>query len=239
MRLIYRPIETWPGPRTERRQSNPFDSSWTSTLDLLDRELRALNVDEAVLQVDSSTERDFRLDGQLRAGARLRSPAVILAFEAPGIGPLSYPCDTFDRNGYRDHGQEGWQINVRAIALGLEALRKVERYGIAGRGQQYTGWKQIGRGTPMLAGGKGMTRTEAARFLAEMAVVRVDDGFPERPWGPAHKGYHVLIVDPAEADRAYKIAAKRLHPDTPVTGSHDLFVKAQTARDVLAADPGT
>lgn len=33
-----------------------------------------------------------------------------------------------------------WQHNVRSIALGLEALRAVDRYGITKRGEQYAGF---------------------------------------------------------------------------------------------------
>jgi hypothetical protein len=39
-----------------------------------------------------------------------------------------------------------WQDNLRAIALGLEALRKVDRYGITKNSEQYTGWKQLEAG---------------------------------------------------------------------------------------------
>lgn len=35
---------------------------------------------------------------------------------------------------------ERWQHNVRSIALGLQALRAVDRYGISRRGQQYAGF---------------------------------------------------------------------------------------------------
>jgi hypothetical protein len=34
-----------------------------------------------------------------------------------------------------------WQHNVRSIALGLEALRAVDRYGISRRGEQYAGYR--------------------------------------------------------------------------------------------------
>ncbi|MFC7344498.1 hypothetical protein [Saccharopolyspora griseoalba] len=57
-------------------------------------------------------------------------------------GPLSYPCDTFTGPGGRS-----WQANVRAIALALEALRRVDRYGVAGHGEQYAGWRAIESGT--------------------------------------------------------------------------------------------
>lgn len=36
-----------------------------------------------------------------------------------------------------------WQDNLRAIALGLDALRRVQRYGIVKEDEQYTGWKQL------------------------------------------------------------------------------------------------
>lgn len=36
-----------------------------------------------------------------------------------------------------------WQDNLRAIALGMEALRKVARYGIVKGNEQYSGWKQL------------------------------------------------------------------------------------------------
>ena len=42
-------------------------------------------------------------------------------------------------------------------------MRKVERYGITKSGQQYTGWKQLGSGTPMPAA--EMTVEEAARVV--------------------------------------------------------------------------
>lgn len=111
--LLIKPIVQWPGEPTpwSRRQSAPFRSSWSSTLEVLERELRVISAKARVLQVDIA-ERYFRIDGYPRADARSNGPGVILTFDAFG-GSLSYPCDTFD----------DWQDNVRAIALALEALR--------------------------------------------------------------------------------------------------------------------
>src|SRR5947208_1880483 len=78
------------------------------------------------------TESDIRLDGRPRARAVASHPGVVLAFDSRH-GPLKYAVDTFDR----------WQDNLRAIALGLEHLRAVDRYGVTRRGEQYTGWRQI------------------------------------------------------------------------------------------------
>lgn len=145
MEMRIRPLVDWRGEFTaefDRRRhvfSRPKSSGqwgredipWSETLVLLDRELRELNADAIVLQI-SVTERDIRLDGQLRADARPSSPAVRLLFDSKH-GPLTYQCDKFAT----------WKDNVRAIALGLEALRKVARYGITEHGEQYKGWLQI------------------------------------------------------------------------------------------------
>jgi hypothetical protein len=98
---------------------------------LLERELRALRAKNIVIQA-AVTDQDIRNDGWLRANARPEHPGVILTFDSRH-GPLSYPCDAFN----------DWQANVRAIALALEALRKVDRYGVTKRGEQYTGWKAL------------------------------------------------------------------------------------------------
>lgn len=141
--LTIRPLTDWRGERTpayERkahnfsRPTNSYrrqDIPWSETLVLLDRELGFLNAEAIVLQVQV-TERDIRLDGQLRADARPSDPAVRLLFDSKH-GPLTYQCDRF----------ASWQDNARAIALGLEALRKVERYGITEHGEQYKGWLAI------------------------------------------------------------------------------------------------
>lgn len=217
MRLIYRPIVTWPGKRTEHPKPSPFEAGWSDTLEVLDRELWYLRAEETVLQVDSPNERDFRLDGQLRADAKLRSGAVILNVESKKHGQLQYPCDTFTRRGYREKLQP-WQVNVRAIALGLEALRKLERYGIANTGQQYTGWKALGSGIPMPAKTE-MSLEEAARFICQHA------GPILKP--PAEE----LIADKTARERYFRVAAGRLHPDRG--GDPELFKQLTIAMETL------
>jgi hypothetical protein len=75
-------------------------------------------------------------------------------------GPLEYATDVFD----------DWQDNVRAIALGLEALRRVDRYGIAKRGEQYRGWKQLEAGGPSPARGEDLIREHGSVRAALMAT---------------------------------------------------------------------
>lgn len=133
MRL--RPIEAWPGTLTRARIRSPFSASWSNTIETLDRELWYLGPAgrhaKSVLQI-AMREQDFRLDGMPRANAKPEHPGVILAVESTK-GSLSFPCDKFTR----------WQDNLRAIALGLEGLRRLDRYGITPGDQQYTGWRQI------------------------------------------------------------------------------------------------
>lgn len=121
---------------TGKHRRSAFDSTWTSTLNLLAQEVRQLKGRDVVMELDV-TERDIRIDGMVRANARPASPAVRIAFESMH-GPLTYGTDAFT----------SWQDNVRAIALGLEALRKVDRYGITNRGEQYTGFKALPSGAP-------------------------------------------------------------------------------------------
>ncbi|QAY05795.1 DnaJ-like chaperonin [Gordonia phage Vasanti] len=134
-RMTLRPIERWPGKLTANRTRSQFSAPWRATLDLLDRELWHLGPAgrnaPAVLQI-AMREQDFRLDGMPRANARPEHPGVILAIESTKE-PLSFPCDRFLT----------WQDNLRAIALSLEALRRIDRYGITPNAEQYTGWKQL------------------------------------------------------------------------------------------------
>lgn len=206
----FRPIAAWPGPRTRTPRRSPFAASWSSTTEILGRELRQLGARRLVVEVDCP-ESQIRVDGQPRADARFRTPGVILSFESRH-GPLRYACDAFDR--YRD--------NVRALALGLEALRRVERYGIASRGEQYTGWKQLPSGIAM--GPAAMSVEEAAAFVAAESIESPLSG---RPCFTRDE----VLADEGKARAAYRLAARRLHPDNG--GSVEEFQKLEEAKGVL------
>lgn len=149
---------------------------------------------------------------------------MILYVETRQRGLLSFPCDTFDSGRYTRGGPgwrrlPGWQVNVRAIALGLEALRKVERYGIANQGEQYRGWNALPPATPM--GPAKMTVDEAARLLADAAGLGSDQAAG-------------LIVDEAAAQDAYRAAVKQHHPDRG--GDPAAFRRLQEAKELLDAE---
>ena len=213
--VTIRPIDQWPdGWRTPRiRTPNPFQTkSYDATLGLLLGELERLDTRRAHLQLDI-TSADLRRDGMLRSQAKVEHPGVILTADTRAHGVLTYPCDTFARRWSSD--PPDWQINLRAIALGLEALRKVERYGIAERGQQYAGFGALPPATAMSA---AMTVDQAAEFIARHA------------WNDPG-------VDPQEViddlDAAYRAAAKELHPDAG--GDPADFRRLTEARNLLEA----
>jgi len=143
--LTFRPLE-----RSVRclHHPSPFSAPWTRTVALLNRELRMLAGRRVILQADFR-ESDLRNDGLPRADRQARSPGVVLAFESRKVGhSLRYEVGTYSR----------WQDNVRAIALGLESLRAVDRYGITRSGEQYAGWKQLASGGPSADRGRELIR---------------------------------------------------------------------------------
>lgn len=163
MSYTLRPISDRTSFKGKHRRS-PFDSTWTATKQLLLRETRELRAKALVLEIDVR-DQDIRLDGELRANARPSSPAVRVAFDSKH-GPLTYATDAFPT----------WQDNVRAIALGLEALRKFARYEINSGTEQYAGFKALPAGRAMPA--SHMARDEALTIvcrLADQSLVPVDD----------------------------------------------------------------
>lgn len=202
-RYEIRPLVGWVGTKTrDRKSSAVFRAKWTDTLDLLGRETELLGARLVVIQIDV-TDGDIRRDGMLRANARVGFPGVKVAFDSKH-GPLTYATDE-----YAD-----WQSNVRAIALALQALRAVDRYGVSKSGEQYRGWNALPAGSP----NGQMSADQAARYLASFA-----DGFTAAE-----------ILDDADARaRAYKRAAQFTHPDRG--GDGEAFTKLTEARDLLDA----
>jgi hypothetical protein len=227
MRLVARPIDVWPGKLTpdHLRTGSPFKASWSDTVGLLEREAEKLGVrDEVVMQL-AITERDCRLDGGIRADAKPTHPGVIVSFESRH-GPLRYSTDLFFGGHWGARRLPGWQANVRAVALGLEALRKVDRYGIAKGGEQYVGYRALGAGTPMPTA--KMTVEEAARLLAD-AAMQTDENMTMGEW-------HDLAERGEGIEKQYRRAVRRLHPDAG--GDPETFRRLTEARDLLLREAG-
>jgi hypothetical protein len=151
-----RPLSLPKPPEEDRRPA--FSASFTSTVELLWTELRALDARNVVVELDVR-ERDIRLDGLPRADARPAHDGVALSFESK-FGPLRYATAEYGSN----YQMPGWQANLRAIALSMQALRAVDRHGVSRRGEQYTGWRQLPKSTD--AADLILTRAQAQEYLA-------------------------------------------------------------------------
>lgn len=182
------PIREWPGELTRNRTRSLFKVGLSDTLQLLDREIWHLTEnrrqrDSAELLIAIPAGDLWRLDGRPRAQAVAEHPGVIFSLGSEH-GPLSYPCDTFT----------SWQDNLRAVALALEALRKVDRYGVTKRGEQYRGFLAI-EATPVPA--SFATVDDALVFLGKFVGL----------------GRSEMKVGAGAAGRALRRAQRETHPD--------------------------
>lgn len=188
----FRPLET---PAYRPRKRAPFRAGWNQTLDLLEAELHHLGAKDIIVQAGFQLN-EIRNDGWPRGGRRPSHPAVILSFRDSSGTPLSFPCDTYD-----DH-----EDNLRAIALSLQALRAVNRYGVTKGHEQYRGFAQLPAADP--------------NFARNMAVVYFSKltGWSEQQ----------VKNDP---QGAYRLAARATHPDHG--GSADAFTAMQRHMEAL------
>lgn len=197
------PLGAWVREVTRnRRPAHTFSAKWTDTLELLTSEIEKLGVRGVIaVRIDVRRE-DIRLDGMIRARARAEFPGVVVSFESR-YGPLSYATDAYD----------SWQANVRAIALSLQALRAVDRYGVSKSGEQYAGWRAIESGStaPVFA-----SADEAERWLGSV----VDNG-----------GEQLSVKE------LLRQAAKKLHPDVN-GGDQTLWKRWDAARQLLEDSRG-
>jgi hypothetical protein len=191
---------------------------WTATETLLRREAAALGTRELVLELDLR-DRDLRQDGWIRSDARPASPRVAVALLHPQLSWLRYHCDRYEGGGWLDLAHAGWQANVRAIALSLEALRAVDRHGVTGKGEQYIGFKQL----------SSSTTTRPAPQTPECAAAILANESDEID--------AEILTDPDVARRAYRAAVKRTHPDV-LGGNDEAFADVQAARELLDAYHG-
>ena len=198
MNYTFRPIDNWPRQKNNRPKCSPFRSRYSDTIELLEKELRLIGARKSIIQIDLP-ESQIRNDGLPYSKARPIFQGVILSFESKH-SPLRYLTDSFN----------DWQDNLRAIALGLVALRKVDRYGITKRGEQYKGWKQLPAGTDAI-----IDVHDAAEFISK------------------HSGFTPLDILTNEElrKRAYREAARVLHPDKG--GDKNMFVLLQNAKKLL------
>lgn len=195
-----------------------FKATYRSTLSMLRTETGLLGAQEIIVAVAADASQ-IRQDGQMRADARVDADEIEVFLPESNVGPLRYSCSRFMR---RWAGElPGWQANLRAVALGMEALRKIERYGLGSGTEQYAGFGALPPGDP-IALGAAMTVEEAAWFIAQHSVE--EGSGPETWWAEVQ-------ADPSFALALFKDAAKVHHPDQG--GDPAVFRRLIQARDLL------
>jgi hypothetical protein len=193
----FRPLTAWPSKRTAARRASPFNSAHAKTLKLLEAELNKLSARDIIIQAELSPS-DIRNDGWPRSDARFKAPGIVLSYVAGGKTYV-FPCDSF----------VSWQDNLRAIALTLENLRAIDRYGVTRGEQQYAGFRQLGAADPTTE------RAAALETLAQLSECSLGDNPSE-----------------FDIDVAYRAAAKLTHPDRH-GGKSDSFIPLGSAMLVL------
>lgn len=206
MLIQFRPlIGEWPRKMTFNRTSSQFKAHYNATLDLLDRELEHAGASGVAVQL-AVAEQDIAANGNLKGGRLTRHPGVILSYTCKGR-QISFPCDKYS----------DWRENLRAIALSLEALRKVNRYGVSTGEEQYTGWARLEGPAGSTAAPPKLSKAEALAILSTAAGWPVIEFNGEVP------------ANLVEA--AFREAAKKTHPDAG--GNADDFKRVHEARQVL------
>jgi len=206
MRVTFVPIEKWPREKTDRRKSAPFRTSFQKTLELLQREIGKIassSLGAEVLVQGYFRQNQIRNDGWPMSKASPIEPGIIITFTKNSGQVISMPCDTFTF----------WEDNFRAIALSLEALRTVDRYGVTQNGEQYRGWEALP------APERKNTMAEAAQVIS------------------MYSGYSVTAVLTHRREAAIKAALLNTHPDKE-TGSTEGFQQVMDAKKILEASNG-
>jgi len=136
MRATWRALATWP---YEPRPRGPslFRTSWDGSLKKLEDEIERIAGDDVVIGIVCDPG-EISFSGALKAGgrAKVRHAGAEVSFELPGRGRVIFHTDAYP----------SLHANLHAIALGLEALRAVDRHGITSSAEQYAGFAQLTAG---------------------------------------------------------------------------------------------
>lgn len=205
MRFLNRPLTPDLRARLAKHPKgySQFATTLPVTMMLLSDECRKIiypdHKREVVLMLDVH-DWEIRQDGQLRATAKV-GPDVALAIDTKK-GPIIFPSGSY----------LSYEDNLRAIALTLQALRAIDRWGVTSSGEQYTGFSALGSGRPM-GRPEPMDRQQARRILADAASLPLN------------------LVDTLDLRQVYRRAVRAMHPDTG--GSEEAFKLVDEAYRVL------
>jgi hypothetical protein len=199
----FKSLGEWPREKTKHQSHSRFKVGFTETLELLRTELRFLKTKTLVICADLDPH-EIRNDGFIRSNARPGYSGVRIFFDSKH-GDLDMCCDKF----------KNWLDNIRGIALTLHRLRTAELYGcVTSKGEQYAGWAQL-PAPDAPKDGMFPNVESAAGFLQQHSEIACEE----------------IIVAQSVYKLAYRLAAKKLHPDAG--GNHEDFTRLQEAAKLL------
>jgi hypothetical protein len=215
MSILYRPMKKWPDDIKIERLRAPFKADYRSTVNLLDREVRMIRGIDAVVEL-ALKDGAFNRDGIPYADATPEHPGIIVRIRKPvrnprgqmDMVPLYFPAARFTP----------YHANIRAVAIALEDLRRIDRYGVTQNSQQYLGF---GKYLPSPTHTGVLTLEAAARFVAGVGATNGECA-----------SLASNIIDSAIVWRdAYRDATTKLHPDK--NGDPEKWEMLQAAKTLL------
>lgn len=200
-RLIFRPLRAYPHKQTphHQRESWPSKVTLSKAAESLLQQLRLLGCDATAYIEADVEERHIRQDGQLYASARAKSPMVIVSARHRRLGDVRWANDRY----------QSFEENVRAIALTIQNLRAIERYGCVRDNEQFTGFKALPE--------------RASETLSRETAIAVLNRHASAP---------MADTTPSSMARAYRSARGRTHPDVNA-GDATAFHAVEAAARVL------
>lgn len=201
MRFVYMP--RLPVTKPVHKDAKGIRADWNRALRVLNYELSRIGASDVTI---GCGYKRFRNDGAPYADDRAEHGHARVSFVKNGV-PM-----TFSYGGWLDFNQ-----NLYMIALTLERLRAVDRYGCTQDGQQYAGFSALPPGRSAIQVSEWPSAQAAMRFLCLTAgMVEGDD------------------TSEAMLTKVFPAAARRSHPDYEFGGgSTELMAKVNRARDFI------
>jgi hypothetical protein len=192
-------------PRQDRvkaihKDAQRISTNWSKAFEKLRYELARIKATEVVIEAGYKASQ-VRADGWPYSSAKPEHGQVRVSFKKAGTLAMAFLC-----GGWREVEQ-----NVYMIALTLERLRAIERYGCVQSEEQYRGWARLPAGNT-IAMGEWATAEDALRWLASVA------GF-------------AATVSLRDLDQVYRAASRKAHPD--LGGSDELMAKVNRAKEYI------
>ena len=161
MKATWAPLASWPYPQ-RAQQHDQFKAvrnalGWDRVMEELEWELERNGADDVLIGIVAPPSA-VGISGQLRYRSQVTHPGAEVSFNR-GRQRIAFHTDAY--------GQ--LSSNLRAITLGLAALRAVDRYGITSGSEQWAGFAQLSAGGPDPARGKVLVERAGGIRQALMA----------------------------------------------------------------------